>query len=137
MRHNYVRQNVSPAAEPPIPDLVWSETIAASAQAYADQCVFEHSKGKYGENLWAGTGEPSGPKVVDSWASESANYDYAAGKCSGTCGHYTQVVWRKTTEVGCGYAKCSTNSPFGSSKTWYNWVCQYNPPGNYVGQKPY
>jgi pathogenesis-related protein 1 len=137
LRHNFVRQNVSPAASPAIPDLVWSETIAASAQAYADKCVFEHSKGKYGENLYAGTAEPKGASVVDSWASEVADYDYASGKCSGVCGHYTQVVWRNSTELGCGYAKCTTGSPFGSSKTWYNWVCQYNPPGNYVGQKPY
>jgi pathogenesis-related protein 1 len=137
LRHNFVRQNVSPAASPAILDLVWSETIAASAQAYADKCVFEHSKGKYGENLYAGTAEPKGPGVVDSWASEVSDYDYASGKCSGVCGHYTQVVWRNSTELGCGYAKCTANSPFGSSKTWYNWVCQYNPPGNYVGQKPY
>jgi len=39
-------------------------------------------------------------------------------------GHYTQMVWKNTKEVGCGFA--------GSSL-----VCRYSPPGNYFGQKPY
>ena len=40
-----------------------------------------------------------------------------------------KIVWSNTTEVGCGMALCSDNSQF--------WVCNYTPPGNYRGQKPY
>ena len=43
-------------------------------------------------------------------------------------GHYTQMVWKGTTEVGCATAS-------GTELTYL--VCRYSPPGNIVGQKPY
>ena len=48
------------------------------------------------------------------------------------CGHYTQIVWKNTERIGCGKATSRQNGLF----TVY-WVCQYDPSGNYVGQKPY
>ena len=48
------------------------------------------------------------------------------------CGHYTQVVWRNTTEIGCGVATCKEGA-----LTWDIWICNYAPPGNIAGQKPY
>ena len=134
--HNAARDNVSPAAATPIPHLAWSSTIAATAQAYAEQCVFSHSGGQYGENLYATTGSATAQDVVDSWVGESASYDYASNSCSATCGHYTQVVWASSTNLGCGVANCTTNSPFGGG-AWQIWVCNYDPPGNYVGESPY
>jgi pathogenesis-related protein 1 len=135
--HNKERASVSPAASPAIPPLVWSSTVAASAQAWAEMCNFKHSGGKYGENIYASAGSKKGPKdVVASWASEDASYDYAQNKCSGTCGHYTQVVWAGSKELGCGYAHCKTNSPFSGFPEWDFWVCNYNPPGN-SGGRPY
>ena len=51
----------------------------------------------------------------------------AAGK---VCGHYTQVVWRDSTAIGCARVDC--NNGGGVFIT-----CNYNPPGNYVGRSPY
>ncbi len=136
--HNGVRANVTPAATPAIPPLTWSTTVAATAQAWADRCSFEHSGGKYGENIYAAAGKDSSPQdVVASWASEAEQYDYAANRCSGTCGHYTQVVWRNSSKLGCGVAKCTKNSPFSGFSEWQFWVCNYDPPGNFNNQKPY
>ena len=42
--------------------------------------------------------------------------------------HYTQIIWRDTSEVGCAMAHSSFREV---------WVCQYSPPGNVVGQRPY
>ena len=67
--------------------------------------------------------------VVDSWGSEMKNYDYAGNSCHGVCGHYTQVVWKSTTEVGCGTAVCGNKAQI--------WVCRYAPSGNMAGQRPY
>ena len=53
------------------------------------------------------------------------------------CGHYTQLVWRNSTLLGCAYARCTSNSPFQGVPTWDFWVCDYSPPGNWVGQRPY
>lgn len=137
--HNQVRANVSPAAATPIPPLVWDPALGDIAQAYAENCVFEHSKGPHGENLYAAAGKQSTPAdVVKSWADEVADYDYASNACTKTCGHYTQVVWADSTKLGCGVATCTENSPFGAQfPTWELWVCNYDPPGNFVGQKPY
>jgi len=68
--------------------------------------------------------------------SEKANYNYSANSCSATCGHYTQVVWRNSLRLGCGVKNCTTGSPFGGG-AWQFWVCNYDPPGNISGQRPY
>ncbi|MFO0642319.1 MAG: CAP domain-containing protein [Polyangiaceae bacterium] len=137
--HNEVRAGVSPAPASPLGKLAWSEEDAAVARAYAEKCVFSHNKdrGTRGENLYASSGSSSAAEVVKSWASEVSDYDYATNKCSGVCGHYTQVVWGATTHLGCAKKTCTTNSPFGGKGSWEIWVCNYSPPGNFVGKKPY
>lgn len=130
--HNAWRQKVG------VPNLTWSATLAQVAQAWADDlksrsCAFEHRpNNQYGENIyWASGFSPSPKDVVDSWAGEIQDYNYADNSCTPgkMCGHYTQVVWRDTQQVGCGTSSCDNGSIL--------WVCNYNPPGNYVGQKPY
>ena len=136
--HNAARAAVMPPANPSLPALCWSSAIAATAQAYAEQCKFQHSMGKYGENLYAAAGKNASPQdVIDSWVGESADYDYSGNSCSGVCGHYTQVVWRSSARLGCGVAQCSTNSPFSGFSDWQLWVCNYDPPGNFNGTRPY
>lgn len=133
------------------PALTYSTELAASAQQWADhlkqsnRCQMQHSQpnGAYGENLyWASAIEWSNgkrevqkvspKKVVDEWASERADYDYARNRCAvgKMCGHYTQVVWRATTTVGCAVAVCGNTLE-------QVWVCQYQPAGNWIGKKPY
>jgi hypothetical protein len=133
--HNAARASVSPPAATPIPPLTWSPEVAAVAQAYAERCEFNHSSGPYGENLYASTGGSTPDDVVGSWVSEAADYDHATNGCAGVCGHYTQVVWADSLRLGCGMASCTENSPFGGP--WEIWVCNYDPPGNFIGQKPY
>jgi pathogenesis-related protein 1 len=68
------------------------------------------------------------------WADEAGDYDYRTNRCkSGAqCGHYTQIVWADTQRVGCGVATCNMLGTRGQFV-----VCDYEPPGNFVGQKPY
>jgi pathogenesis-related protein 1 len=137
--HNAVRAAVNPKPATALPPVQWSDEDAKVAQDYAAKCVFAHNpnRGPRGENIYASGGSGRTPKeVVDNWASESKNYNYAANSCSGTCGHYTQVVWRDSVKIGCAAQKCTKNSPFGGG-AWEMWVCDYSPAGNFNGKKPY
>ena len=138
--HNQVRAAAQPAPTPALEALSWSSALADIARDYAQDCRFEHSTSGLGENLYAESGQTSSPAaVVASWASEAAFYDYANDRCAvgEQCGHYTQVVWSETRRVGCGRARCTSNSPFTNGQPWNNWVCNYDPPGNYRGERPY
>ncbi|WP_338873349.1 CAP domain-containing protein [Myxococcus stipitatus] len=141
--HNEARANARPTPKPPLPPLVWSDAAARQAATWAKACKFEHNpnRGDFGENLAAATPDTWGTlQVVKSWADEASDYDHTRNTCKKgkVCGHYTQVVWRKTTGVGCATVLCKKNSPFGEAfPTWQLWVCNYTPPGNFVGQRPY
>ena len=105
--------------------LQWSAMIADSARAYAATCPKGHSASAYGENIsWATYGQ-SPQSVVDYWYSEEPGYDYERPGFSPGIGHFTQIVWKNSTEVGCG---CRFDCPDGYSNVC---VCQYNPSGNY------
>lgn len=129
--HNDARRKVGVAA------LQWDNNLAAYARNYAksqkSKCVpLKHSAGPYGENLFWGSGKAWTPKeAVTFWVQEQSNYQYSTNKClpGKMCGHYTQVVWKSTTHVGCASVECSDKSVY--------IICSYNPPGNWVGQRPY
>jgi pathogenesis-related protein 1 len=76
--------------------------------------------------------------AVASWVAESKDYDHSHNRCAKgkVCGHYTQVVWRHTRRVGCAVASCTGGSPF-RANDWTLVVCNYDPPGNVVGERPY
>ncbi|MGD0871269.1 MAG: CAP domain-containing protein [Bryobacteraceae bacterium] len=126
--HNAARARVKVAP------LAWSGRLAAVAQTWADTLLarkeFVHRpNSKYGENLFDVTGASATPgQVVEGWAAEARNYDYQSNQCRGVCGHYTQIVWSATKEVGCAVARGGAREV---------WVCEYDPPGNWVGKRPY
>jgi uncharacterized protein YkwD len=110
-----------------VPALTWSNEVAASAQAWANQCTFSHEgQHVYGENLFWGTaGAYSPDSAVTSWYGENSNYSYATPVFSQATGHFTQVIWKSTTAIGCATARCGDKDYF---------VCRYSPPGNVAGQ---
>jgi len=114
-----------------VPPVTWSTTVAASAQSYADSCPSAHSHSMYGENLAWATYNMRVSQVVKMWYDEEVDYDYDQPGFDSATGHFTQVVWKGTAEIGCGFAtNCGQNWPNMENA----WVCQYNPPGNYIGQ---
>ncbi|CAH9144574.1 unnamed protein product [Cuscuta epithymum] len=91
----------------------------------------------YGENLAWCSGEMSPEEAVKMWVDEKKYYSYNQNACAGgqMCGHYTQVVWQKTRFVGCAKALCNKNKLENTSATFI--TCNYYPPGNYIGERPY
>ena len=129
--HNKVRADVG------VGPLKWSANLAVYAQEWADHlavttCKMKHrTEKKYGENLFQGTaGYYTAVDAAKGW--ESERKDYRGGVLTQTnwhpAGHYTQMVWRETTVLGCGEAACN--------KTLIV-ACNYDPPGNYIGRRPY
>lgn len=119
-----------------VPPLVWSDKLARAAKEWADTLVkegsFRHTPhSPYGQNLYELTGGEFLPQqIVNGWAAEAKDYDHAKNACKRgrMCGHYTQMVWRDTKELGCAVARGGDREI---------WVCDYNPPGNIAGSKPY
>lgn len=112
------------------PSLTWSTELETYAQNYADQydCsgTLVHSGGPYGENLALGYGIEG---AVDAWYSEIKYYNYNNPGFSEDTGHFTQLVWKSSTEVGCGVKSCGG--------VWGDYVvCSYNPAGNVIGEFP-
>ncbi|CCM00951.1 uncharacterized protein FIBRA_02998 [Fibroporia radiculosa] len=95
--------------------LTWNYTLAAAAQEWADGCVFDHSGGTL-ENLAAGTGSSYGiSAAISSWTNEVSEYDPNDPVAS----HFTQVVWKATTEVGCAVQECNGIFPASYGEAQY------------------
>ncbi|KAG8732860.1 hypothetical protein FRC11_010459 [Ceratobasidium sp. 423] len=111
--------------------LTWADDLAAAAAKWAENCIWEHSKGrvgKFGENLAAGTGLGAAA-AVKMWTDEVSEYNPANPQYS----HFTQVVWKATTEVGCAVRSCNNLLSNYSGAVNYH-VCEYRKPGNVIGQ---
>ncbi|KAF8581375.1 PR-1-like protein [Ramaria rubella] len=113
--------------------LTYSQDLAAKAQQWANGCVFQHSGGSlgpFGENLAAGTGDGYGiPQALASWTNEVSQYDPSNPQPS----HFTQVVWKATTQVGCALQNCDGIFPSSFGQAHY-YVCEYSPQGNIIGE---
>ena len=136
--HNAARAAVGVAP------LTWSDTLATTARAYAEEMArtgkFAHAPQpqgmtREGENLWTGTRYAYAyAEMMGHWVAEQSDFINMptpgfsrTGKVEDVA-HYTQIVWRGSTRVGCAMA---------SSKTDDYLVCRYSPPGNVFGQKAY
>ncbi len=128
-----------------IPPLVWSQILAKDAQKWADYLALRggrslmHSpdseRENQGENLWMGSaGHYSLTQMVDRWGAEKKYFVYGKFPYVSTTGrwtdvgHYTQVIWKDTKEVGCAKSTAGGYDIL---------VCRYSPPGNYMSMKPY
>lgn len=129
--HNRVR------ADAGVAPLQWSAPVAAYAQAWADHlaatsCKMAHrDHARYGENLFQGTASYyTARDAAQAWETEKNNYHGGVLTDSNwhAAGHYTQMVWRATSTLGCGEARCSDMLIV---------VCNYDPAGNSLGRRPY
>ncbi|CAM9835723.1 unnamed protein product [Bubo scandiacus] len=137
--HNKYRSQVSPPAMDML-KMSWDTELEAFAQAYAEKCIWDHNKerGRRGENLFAMAPTLDLEFAVEDWNGEEKYYNLTTSTCAPgqMCGHYTQVVWASTHQIGCGAKFCEKIDGI-ETEDMYLLVCNYYPPGNMKGRKPY
>jgi hypothetical protein len=137
MEHNRERDRAG------VPRLAWSDRLAREAQAWAHRLAedgwLQHAsqienRGA-GENLWMGSAGYYPPEtMIEAFLEERRHYrpgvfpDVSRTGNWEDVGHYTQVVWRDTREVGCAVARGAGNDFL---------VCRYWPAGNWMGERPF
>ncbi|RSH93414.1 hypothetical protein EHS25_007770 [Saitozyma podzolica] len=126
--HNAFRAHYGASA------VTWNDTLAVYAYNAAKTCKYGHTGGPYGENIAAGVGGGYDvTKGFNSWANEASLYNYSSPGYSGTTGHFTQLVWKATSQIGCAAVTCPDGSIFtGYGQNSLYLVCEYYVPGNWV-----
>ena len=135
--HNREREAVG------LKPMKWSPELANSANSWANHLArisrLEHSPEPWGaepegENLWAGTAGFYQPEaMVGLWIDEKRDFkpgifpDNSRSGDAEKVGHYTQVVWGQSLEVGCALQRGLVEDFL---------VCRYKVAGNVLGQSP-
>ena len=82
---------------------------------------------EYGENLCISYGKLFDiENVINTWYNEEKNYNYDSNKYKKGTGHFTQMIWKGTKEVGFGYSKLYNNKSI--------FLVYYYPAGNEIGK---
>tara|TARA_B110000259_G_scaffold161255_1_gene185234 strand:+ start:82 stop:630 length:549 start_codon:yes stop_codon:yes gene_type:complete len=142
--HNDARKEVG------VPNLSWSKTLEADALKWAKTMAEKEemfhssneSRPNQGENLAYAYSNVNGESVFsltpaldasNGWYNEINDYTYAEigsdVNANVMIGHYTQMIWSTTTEVGIAVAISDTGKVYVAAR--------YSPPGNWVGSHPY
>ncbi|KAI5951395.1 hypothetical protein KGF54_004469 [Candida jiufengensis] len=92
-----------------VPALSWDQTLSNYAQNYANKydCSgsLSHSGGPYGENL--AVGYKDGVSALNAWYDEIKDYTWN-NQFSSATGHFTAVVWKSTSKLGCANKQCGS-----------------------------
>jgi len=137
--HNIHRANHSAA------DLTWDDHLAGIAAQIAASCVYAHDTstggGGYGQNIGAGSPPSDIPSMIsDLMYNDEINYYPGYGGEPDMSnfekwGHFSQIVWKSTTGVGCATQYCPGGlANAGGGVSPYFTVCNYGPAGNFGGQ---
>ncbi|XP_036270288.1 serotriflin-like isoform X1 [Pipistrellus kuhlii] len=133
-KHNDLRRMASPSASNML-KMTWNDVVARNAAKWANRCALAHSPPSErrindftdcGENLFMSSNPKSWSDVIQSLYDEAKDFKYGLGGTLKKTGHYTQLVWATSHQVGCALAHC----PHSSSNLQYFYVCHYWPAGN-------
>ena len=129
--------------------MIWNESLAVAAKEWVKQCKWGHgfpplqgtTFAEYGQNIhMTKPRDLTLEDKIQEWYDAKSHYHYDKTKCAEgkQCFHYTQLVWATSRQVGCASHTC----PIVENKCYSNvayeyFVCNYLPPGNFEGQKPF
>lgn len=112
-----------------------NELSQKRADTISSTNIFAHEVNlPYGENLWATTNPDAEiSSCVDSWMSESYSWIENENNWYPALGHFSQCLWKDSSQIGCAKGTFTNKD----NVTFYFVVCNYNPPGNIIGERPY
>nr|GAT53746.1 predicted protein [Mycena chlorophos] len=122
--HNSVR--AAHGANP----LQWNNTLASKAQTWANKCTNTHSGGTLGP--FGGTGDYNISSAINNWVTDPTE-EPAYNANAPVASHFTQIVWKASTQLGCAAQTCSHVKNFKHPNSHY-YVCEFFPPGNVEGE---
>ncbi|XP_045102212.1 cysteine-rich secretory protein 2-like [Portunus trituberculatus] len=135
--HNSFRSKVKPQAANMLA-MSWSKEVAKDAQRWADACellVHDNATGRTvdafgpcGQNIFVATQQVPWYFAVKTWWLEKEHFTYGGSNDLKLVGHYTQLVWHSSHQLGCGLAHCAHAKPL----PFFNYVCNYCPIGNFL-----
>lgn len=139
--HNMHRDNAS------VPHLSWDDNMASIAAQIAASCVYAHDTstggGGYGQNIGAGAGPDAIAAMItnEMYNDEIGFYPGYGGEPDMSnfekWGHYSQIVWKASTGVGCATQYCPGGlANVGSNVSPYFTVCNYSPAGMFRTANP-
>lgn len=130
-------QNEKRAKHQDTPPMTWSNSLSAWAYQYADSLkgtaydpcsgTLKHSSDRHnqGENIAYAT-NADWTYLIDMWYDEIKDYDYnditGIDHNGVEVGHFTQLVWASSDQVGCASVKCPNDGTY--------LLCEYSPEGN-------
>ncbi|KAJ5904076.1 hypothetical protein N7504_006459 [Penicillium tannophilum] len=138
--HNIHRSNHS------VSSLEWSADLESSAQTLAARCTYEHDTsidgGGYGQNIGYGVeASEVGVMITNLMYNDEIEFfptPYGESDPSMSdfdkWGHFSQIVWKATTHVGCATVVCDPLGNVDSSEALPFTVCNYSPVGNVGGE---
>ncbi|RAL16846.1 CAP domain-containing protein [Aspergillus homomorphus CBS 101889] len=138
--HNVHRSNHSASS------LDWDSALESSAYTLAAKCVYEHDTsidgGGYGQNIGYGVESSAIGEMITNlmYNDEMGYYAELYGEADPDMtnfdlwGHFSQIVWKGTTKVGCATVTCPSLGNVDAAEALPFTVCNYSPPGNYAGE---
>lgn len=156
-KHNQLRRKVANGKQKGQPsaanmrEMVWDSELAKIAQRWAEQCISGHDRNRrksdgtsVGQNYaMSGTTaqlnqrmmEKSAVDGVQNWYNEVKIFNpntINPFRFSPGIGHYSQVVWASSYQIGCGFVAYQKGR-FNQMIT----ICNYAPAGNMIGGTMY
>ncbi|RAK79462.1 CAP domain-containing protein [Aspergillus fijiensis CBS 313.89] len=138
--HNIHRSNHSASS------LDWDSSLESSAYTLAAKCVYEHDTtidgGGYGQNIGYGVESSAIGEMITNlmYNDEMGYYADLYGEADpdmtyfDNWGHFSQIVWKGTTKVGCATVTCPSLGNVDAAEALPFTVCNYSPAGNYAGE---
>ena len=130
--HNELRKTYN------LPELKLNDYLTALAENYAEKLMSTQNNNSFQPNIYNGvcvgenvviSNSANADKIFKYWSEEGLDYDFEKKQFSKGKSHFTQIIWKETTDIGIGFFNDQINKKNCT-------VVLYYPAGNTFGDFP-